>query len=104
MNQKDSRRQAYEFTLYVAGDSPNSVRATNNLAALCRTHLQGCYQVTIVDIFVHPMRAIEAGIAATPTLVRVHPGPARVIIGDLSDTSAVLGALDLPGAAFAFSR
>jgi hypothetical protein len=35
----------------------------------------------------------------TPTLVKLQPAPVRTIVGTLSDTDAVLRALDLHAAA-----
>lgn len=89
-------RDECEFTLYVAGDSPNSTRARRNLEQLCRAHLESRCTISVVDVLVDPMRALSDGVVVTPTLVKRAPGPRRVVVGDLSRTRDVLAALDLP--------
>lgn len=80
--------------LYVAGDSPNSVRSMANLKEICG---QRQVRVEVVDVFQEPLRPLLDGVLVTPTLVRVSPGPPRKILGDLSDTRAVVAALGLDG-------
>lgn len=87
----------YRFRLYVAGDGTNSVQATANLAAICRTHLAERSAVEIVDVFQEPMRALEDGVFMTPTLLKLAPVPTRKIVGTLSQMSSVLAALNLGG-------
>jgi circadian clock protein KaiB len=63
---------------------------------LCETHLQGRYDLTVVDLYEQQERAYEDHIIVAPTLVRHSPLPVRRMIGDLSKTDRVLAALDLP--------
>jgi circadian clock protein KaiB len=81
--------------LYVAGQSPRSLRAFENLKALCETHLPGQYDIEIIDLLENPRLARGDQIVAVPTLVRKLPEPVRKIIGDLSNTERVLVGLDL---------
>jgi circadian clock protein KaiB len=81
--------------LYVAGRNPRSVRALENLKALCETHLAGRCDVEIIDLLENPALARGDQIVAVPTLVRKLPEPVRRIIGDLSNTERVLVGLDL---------
>jgi circadian clock protein KaiB len=81
--------------LYVAGQSPRSMRAYANLQHLCETHLSGRYEIEIVDLVEHPALAQSDDILAIPTLVRRLPAPIRKIIGDLSDEHRVLVGLRL---------
>ncbi len=90
-----SRRVVHRFRLYVADDAPNSARAVANLTALCRDFLPGRHEIEIVDVFLHPERAVENSIFMTPTLVRLSPLPGRRIVGSLSQTQSVLQALGL---------
>jgi circadian clock protein KaiB len=85
----------HRFRLYVADDAPNSARAVANLTALCRDLLPGRHEIEIVDVFLHPERALEDAIFMTPTLVRLAPLPGRRIVGSLSHTQSVLQALGL---------
>lgn len=85
----------YELRLYIAGQSPKSVRAIENLRAVCEEHLAGRYRVEVIDLLEHPQLARGDAIIAVPTLVRRLPEPIRQIIGDLSDTDKVLVGLQL---------
>lgn len=83
--------------LYVAGQSPNSVRALSNLRAMGQEWLaDGSWQLQVVDVLADPKRAGEDSIVVTPTLLRLTPPVVR-IIGDLSQQETVLAALGLPG-------
>lgn len=85
----------YELRLYVAGQSPKSVRAIDNLRRVCEEHLAGRYSIELIDLLEHPQLARGDEIIAVPTLVRKLPEPIRTIIGDLSDTERVLVGLQL---------
>lgn len=85
--------------LYVAGQTPKSLRAIDNLQRICEDELVGRYQIEIIDLVQHPQRARDDEIIAVPTLVRQVPLPLRKIIGDLSDTSKVLFGLQVAPAA-----
>ena len=85
--------------LYVAGQTPKSLAAISNLKALCDEHLDGEYDIEVVDLLKNPTLAKDHQILAIPTLVRSLPVPIRKIIGDLSDTARVLVGLDVRAAA-----
>jgi circadian clock protein KaiB len=85
----------YDLRLYVAGQSPRSVRALANLRQVCDEHLAGRYRVEVIDLLVNPALARGDEIVAVPTLVRKLPEPIRKIIGDLSDTDRVLVGLQV---------
>lgn len=85
----------WQMRLYVAGQSPRSLRAFANLSALCEQHLAGQYEIEVIDLLEDPARAQVDDIVALPTLVRRQPTPPRKIIGDLSDTDRVLVGLRL---------
>lgn len=90
-----SKRALWELRLYVAGMTPTSVRALENLKKLCEEHLQGVYSIQIIDLLERPALASGDQIIAVPTLVRHLPTPVKKIIGDLSNTERVLVGLDL---------
>jgi len=81
--------------LYVAGQTPKCITAFANLKEICEEHLQGRYDIEIVDLLKQPQLARGEQIVAVPTLVRKLPPPMRKIIGDLSNTERVLVGLDL---------
>jgi len=87
--------ETWELQLYVAGESPRSAAALDNLRRICDEHLAGRYKIEIVDLLERPRLASEQQIVAVPTLVRRLPPPTRKIIGDLSNTDRVLIGLDL---------
>jgi circadian clock protein KaiB len=92
---KDKKRALWELRLYVAGMTPASVRAFENLKRLCEEHLQGVYTIQVIDLLERPALASGDQIIAVPTLVRRLPTPVKKIIGDLSNTERVLVGLDL---------
>jgi circadian clock protein KaiB len=87
--------KAYVLRLYVAGQTPKSVLAIANLREICETHLQGRYEIEIIDLLENPQLAKGDQILALPTLVRRLPEPIKRIIGDLSNTERVLVGLEL---------
>jgi circadian clock protein KaiB len=89
---------AWELRLYVAGPTPKSVTAFRNIEKLCEEHLAGLYHIEVIDLTKDPQLAQGDQILALPTLVKKLPVPIRKIIGTLSDTERVLGALGLPTA------
>jgi circadian clock protein KaiB len=89
------RVEVWKLLLYIAGQTPKSIRAISNLKALCETHLKGHYKIEVIDLLENPHMARGGQIVAVPTLQRVLPGPVRRIIGDLSDTERVLIGLAL---------
>ncbi len=89
----------WELRLYVAGQTPKSVRAFANLKRLCEEHLAGQYRIEVIDLVKKPQLAAGDQIFAVPTLVRKLPEPVKKIIGDLANTERVLVGLDLKPAA-----
>ena len=92
---KTSKEPAWELRLYVAGQTAKSLQAFANLKQICEEHLDGRYQIEIIDLMKNPELAKGDQIFALPTLVRKLPEPVRKIIGDLSNTERVLVGLDL---------
>ena len=90
-----SEDKAFQLRLYVAGKTPKSVEAFKNLKEICEEHLQGRYEIEIIDLLESPQLAQGDQILALPTLVRRLPEPIKKIIGDLSNTERVLVGLDL---------
>ena len=95
MTARARRPPHFKFRLYVAGSTQNSLQAVSNLTALCQAHLAESHEIEIVDVFKHPMRALEDGIMMTPTLLRVAPNPVTMIVGTLSQRDVVLHALGI---------
>jgi len=89
------KAQSFKLRLYVAGQTPKSIRAFANLKVLCDQHLQGRYQIEVIDLLEHPEMARGDQIVALPMLVIKLPQAVRKIIGDLSTTDRVLVGLAL---------
>ncbi len=85
----------WELRLYVAGQTPNSLKAFANLKRICEEHLTGQYTIEVIDLLENPRLAAGDQIVAIPTLVRKLPAPIRKIVGNLADTERVLVGLDL---------
>jgi circadian clock protein KaiB len=92
---KAKKPEVFKLRLYVAGQTPKSVRAFANLKVLCDEHLEGRYQIEVIDLLEHPEMARGDQIVAIPTLVLKLPQAVRSIIGDLSNTDRVLVGLAL---------
>jgi circadian clock protein KaiB len=88
-------RKTYILKLYVAGNTPNSMRALKTLRNILETEFRGVYALKVIDVLKNPQLAEEDKILATPTLAKILPPPVRRIIGDLSDRERVLIGLDL---------
>jgi circadian clock protein KaiB len=85
----------WELCLYVAGMTPPSVRALENIRATCTQYLDGRYTIEVIDLLEKPHLAARHQILAVPTLVRCLPPPVRQILGDLSSTEHLLVGLGL---------
>lgn len=85
----------WQLILYVAGQTPKSVKALTNLRKFAEEHLAGKYSIEVIDLLKNPRLAVGDQILAVPTLVRRVPEPIRKIIGDLSNEEKVLVGLNL---------
>jgi len=88
-------QQEQILRLYIAGQTPRSIKAFANLKRICEEHLKGRYRIEVIDLIQNPQLAAGDQILAVPTLVRLLPEPVRKIIGDLSNTDRVLVGLDV---------
>jgi circadian clock protein KaiB len=75
--------------LYIAGKSPSSQRAEQNLDKI-RSLISAHFTFEIVDVLSQPELAENASILATPTLSYEHTERPRRIVGDISDTKKAL--------------
>lgn len=85
----------YQLRLYVAGQTPKSLTAFENLKKICEASLKGRYSLEVIDLRINPLLAKGDQIVALPTLVRKLPAPIRKLVGDLSNTERVLVGLDI---------
>jgi circadian clock protein KaiB len=92
---KKSKAEKYLLKLYVTGLTPASTRAIANIKKICEEHLNGRYELEVIDIYQQPVLARGEQIIAAPTLIRKLPLPLRKFIGDMSNTEKILLGLDL---------
>jgi len=92
---KSAQDQFYTLRLYVIGTSPQSIRAISNIKNICEEHLQGRYELKVIDLYQQPQLAQGEQIIASPTLIKKLPLPLRRVIGDMSNEERVLVGLDL---------
>lgn len=85
----------YVLRLYITGSTQHSTRAITNIRKICEQHLEGRYDLEVVDIARHPALAESEQIIAAPTLIKKLPLPLRRFIGDMAQTDRILVGLDL---------
>jgi circadian clock protein KaiB len=88
--------ERYVLRLYVAGMTPRAGRAIENVRLICDQHLEGRYDLEVIDIYQQPALAKGKQLIAAPTLIKELPLPLRRIIGDMSNPDRVLLGLDIP--------
>ena len=81
--------------LYVSGMSMKSMRAIENINRLCAEHLEGAFDLEIIDIYKNPEMAAEHQIVFSPSLIKKTPLPRKILIGTLSDSEKVIKALGI---------
>jgi circadian clock protein KaiB len=87
--------EVFVLRLYVAGQTPRSLRAVANTQKLCADDLHGIYRLEVIDLYQQPHLAQDQQIVALPALIKHLPPPARMVIGDMSDRATVLAGLAL---------
>ena len=92
---KPEDNSKFHLKLYVAGQTPKSIRAMDNLKRICEEHIKDGYKIEVIDLVKNPQLAKGDEIFAVPTLVRQLPHPIRKIIGDLSNTERTLVGLQI---------
>lgn len=85
----------YTLRLFVTGTSSISVRAISNIKRICEEHLQGRYELEIIDVYQQPQLVKSEDITAVPMLVKKLPLPKKRMVGDMSDENKVLKGLGL---------
>jgi len=89
------KEQRYVLRLYVAGITPRSRLAIQNIRKICEEHLLGRYDLQVIDVYQQPTLAEGEQIIAAPTLIKKLPLPLRRFIGDMSNTERILVGMDL---------
>jgi two-component system response regulator GlrR len=82
-----------ELILYVSAASSYAASATRNCEALLARFAPEAVRLEVCDVSRHPDRAESDGICFTPVLLKKQPLPRTYILGDLSNTTALVGLL-----------
>lgn len=90
-----TKDENWEFWLYIAGQTPKSILALENITKYSKAYLKVKYIIEVIDLLKTPQLAEDDQIFAIPTLVRKAPKPLRKIIGDLSNKEKVLLGLNI---------
>jgi circadian clock protein KaiB len=91
----DRPAEHYVLRLFITGMTPRCARALEHLHTICEKHLEGRYELQVIDIYQQPELARREQIIAAPTLIKELPAPLRRIIGDMSNEDRMLVGLDL---------
>ncbi len=92
----DSRTSpCYHFKLFVAGNEPNSEKASAVVKSVCRTYLASHYKLEIIDVYKDYQAAIDNRIIAVPALIVNSPGINTTVIGSLDSAEALAKLLSL---------
>src|SRR5262249_54069784 len=89
------KKARYVLRLYVTGTAGKAKRAVHERRRICEEHLEGLYDLEVVDIYKNLPLARGDQIIAAPTLIKRLPSPLRRLIGDMSDEQRVLVGLDV---------
>lgn len=95
LRKRDAAPAEYVLLLYVTGMTERSLRAVENVRSVCRQHLEGRYDLRVIDLYQEPALARGDQIFAAPTLIKKLPAPLRRLIGDLSQRERVIEGLDI---------
>jgi len=85
----------YVLRLFVSGMTPSSIKAIRRIKEICEKHLEGRYELEVIDIYQQPELGRKEQVVAVPVLLKKLPVPLRKFIGDLSDTERILVGLNL---------
>jgi circadian clock protein KaiB len=88
----------HKLRLYVAGTTPRSLRAVQNIKRICEDVLSNQYDLEVVDVYKEPNRLAADQVVAIPTLIKIAPGAIKRLVGDLSEESKVLKGLGVMAA------
>ena len=71
------------------------MEASENIKRLCDEHLQGAFELEIIDLYKHPEAASEHQILFSPSLIKSLPLPRKILIGTFADTEKVIKGLGI---------
>jgi circadian clock protein KaiB len=87
--------EEWKLRLFVTDWTPRCTVAYKNLKQICSDYVKNKCDIEVVDLLEHPEVAKQEQIVTVPTLFKMSPKPARVLIGDFSNVDRVLKGLDV---------
>jgi circadian clock protein KaiB len=81
--------------LYIVNHTDRSKEKVEQFSKILEDHLNGNYQLEVINIMDHLEAAHEDDVLATPTVIKVSPDPPRRIVGDLCNREKILTGLGL---------
>jgi len=81
--------------LFVSGMSRKSMEAIENVKRICEEHLEGVFNLEIIDLYKNPEAASTNQIVFSPSLIKQLPLPKKTLIGSFSDTNKVIKGLGI---------
>jgi len=92
----ERREPLGQVRLYIAGSTPNSLRAQQSVRDATDAMKDAAMRLSIevIDVFKGPKKAITDGILVTPTLIAQYSGKRVMMVGDLSDAASLRSVLD----------
>ncbi len=88
-------KSMYQLRLHIVDTTRSSTQAIQELEALLEDKFKGQYSLEIIDVLTNPGLAEVDKVLATPTVIKLAPGPKTRIVGGLSDHEKVLDGLGL---------
>jgi circadian clock protein KaiB len=99
MNAVTSANRRIVLRLFVAGATASAEKAKAALDVICAdlrsADVSSSVELQVVDVLADPDLALMDQVFATPTVIRVSPGPSRRLFGDLSSPEMVMIGLQL---------
>jgi circadian clock protein KaiB len=92
---KQSASPQYRLRLFVSGATPKAREAIANIKTITDRHLEGRYELEVIDALQQSELLRGQQIVVLPTLIKELPLPMKRLIGDFGDEERVLIGLGL---------
>jgi circadian clock protein KaiB len=91
----DKAGEPIELRLYLSKRSTTSAAIVNTVRSVSERLPGADLRLEVIDVFEEPARAKRDRVIATPTLIKIRPGPELRLIGSVADPDAILRHLGL---------
>ena len=85
----------YRLRLFVSGATPKAREAIANIRSITDRHLEGKYELEVIDALQQSELLRGQQVVVLPTLIKELPLPIKRLIGDFTDEERVLIGLGL---------